>query len=224
MASILNKFKIINNISTKEKVDLNDGDDLKQEIRKNFKVSSSIIDNFIENTILVDIEKEEYYFYHLTNFIYKVEKSKIKNYSFYLFRQINEQILFNKFNIKYNALFIIFNLEKNFSEDLIVKLTGIIEKMEEDIKIYILGYYDPENNKIITEEKIKNSFVTEKNEPIEYKYKEIELNKEKQSQLSEVNKYIEALLKDIYKEEKDNNRIVGMRNIDENADSRCILI
>ena len=61
-------FLDINNIIADEIVDMKDGDDIKHEVKEKFEFLSSIINNFIDNHILVDIEKEENYIFHLTSF------------------------------------------------------------------------------------------------------------------------------------------------------------
>ena len=214
-------YKIIfldfNNIITEENVELKDGDDLKKEIKEKFEVSSWIIDNFIENHILVDIEKEENYIYHLTSFIYRIEKNKTKAYKFYLFRQIDEHI-----NIEPNACFIIFDLEKKISTQLIDKLKGIFDNIIKYIKLYILGYYKSKNN-IVTEIEGIEAFLIDDKEAIEPKYLVIELNKENQEEVGKINKHIEDMLKDIYNE---NNTMGGKRKDkgESMAQSGCILI
>jgi hypothetical protein len=88
-------FLDINNIIADEIVYMKDGDDIKHEVKEKFVFLSSIINNFIDNHILVDIEKEENYIFHLTSFIYQIEKCMTKCYKFYLFRQISQNLNIN---------------------------------------------------------------------------------------------------------------------------------
>ena len=52
-------FLDVNNIILDEKAEIKDGDELKKEIKEKFEFIDSIINHFIENQILIDIEKEE---------------------------------------------------------------------------------------------------------------------------------------------------------------------
>jgi len=204
-------FLDINNIIPEENVELKDGDDLKPEIKEKCKVINSILDNFIENNILVDVEKEEKYSFQITSFIYRLDKTTIKTYKFYLFRQINEHI-----NIDLSAFCILFNLEKECSKELVETLIGFIEKID-NIKICIFGYYKSKNNIVTTKENIEELFTDENDAPIDHKYLEIDLNKDSQNQ---VNKYIGELMQEIYNE---GGKKINDRG-DRNAQSGCILI
>jgi len=204
-------FLDINNIIPEENVELTDGDDLKPEIKEKCEVINSILDNFIENNILVDVEKEEKYSFQVTSFIYRLDKTTIKTYKFYLFRQINENI-----NIDISAFCIFFNLEKECSKELVETLIGLIEKMD-IINICILGYYKSKNNIVTTKENIEELLKDENGTPIDHKYLEIELNKESENQ---VNEYIGELMKEIYNEGGKKINDIG----DRNAQSGCILI
>ena len=215
-----NSYKIIfldiNNIIEEENVELKDNDELKPEIKEKFKISSSIIDNFIENHILVDVEKEEKFSYHLTSFIHRIDKNKIKTYQFYLFRQIVEDI-----NIDFNACLIILNEEKELPIELLNKIIAIIsENKIYNLKISFLGYYKIKDSIITTEEKIEQLF-NEKNILTEYKYHEINLNNQDPNEVKKINDCIEELMKEIYEEN------IGKKRKDKgdnNADSNCILI
>ena len=210
-------FLDVNNIIAEENVELKDDDEeLKPEIKKKFEVASWIIDNFIKNHILVDVEKEENFIYHLTSFINKIEKNKtktLKTYQFYLFRKISEQI-----NIKPHACFILFDLEKELPNKLLDKLMGILENIINNIKIYILGYYRSKNNIVTKKEKIVGFFGDEIEE-IENKYLDVELNNENKSQI--INEHIEKLMDEIFEE----NCILGGKKVNDTmAQSGCILI
>ena len=209
-------FLDINNIIGEKNVELKNDDELKPEIKEKFGISSSIIDNFIENHILVDIEKEENYSYHLTSFIYKIDKNKIKTYKFYLYRQINEEI-----NTEFNACLILINSEKELPIQLLNKIMAIITKKKIDnLKISILGYYKS-NNSIITNDKIIDKLFKEKNILIDYKYLEVDLNKQNLKGENEITTFIEELMNEIY---EDNNGKIRKDKGENNSESNCILI
>ena len=209
-------FLDINNIIEEENVELKDNDELKPEIKEKFKISSSIIDTFIENHILVDVEKEEKFSYHLTSFIHRIDKNKIKTYKFYLFRQIVEDI-----NIDSNACLIILNEEKELPIELLNKIIAIIsENKIYNLKISFLGYYKIKDSIITTEGNIEQLF-NEKNILTDYKYTKVDLNNQDINEVKKINDCIEELMKEIYEEN------IGKKRKDKgdnNADSNCILI
>ena len=189
-------FLDINNIIADEIVDMKDGDDIKQEIKEKFEFLSSIINNFIDNHILVDIEKEENYIFHLTSFIYQIEKGMTKCYKFYLFRQISENL---NINIECNAFFIIINLEKQHSKELLERLIENINNSG-NVNIYFLGYYKSKNDIVITKKDIEDLFIDQDNF-VEHKYLEININENQEEVNEKMDKYIEELMNDIYLEE-----------------------
>ena len=214
-------FLDINNIISDEIVDIKDGDELRPEVKKNFQFMTSIINQFIDNHILVDIENEENFIFQLTSFIFQVETGLMKKYKFYLFRQLSESI-----NIDIDALFIIINLEKEYSKDLVEK---IIEDATNNskVKIYVLGYYKSINDIVITKDKISNLFTDQ--EKIDYKYNEIDLTNGNKDDINEqIDKYIEKMMLDIYSEEKGKNseEINQAESLgkDGNSDSHCNII
>ena len=211
-------FLDINNIIGEKNVELKNDDELKPEIKEKFEISSSIIDNFIENHILVDVEKEENYIYHLTSFIYKIDKNKIKTYKFYLYRQIDEKI-----NIEFNACLILINLEKELPIELLNKIMAIITHKEIfNLKISILGYYKSNDSKITTSEYI-DQLINEKNADIDYKYLEVDLNKQDLKEVNEITTFIEELAKEIYEDNNGTGRKKREKG-ENNAASNCILI
>ena len=211
-------FLDINNIIGEKNVELKNDDELKPEIKEKFEISSSIIDNFIENHILVDVEKEENYIYHLTSFIYKIDKNKIKTYKFYLYRQIDENI-----NIEFNAFLILINLEKELPIELLNKIMAIITHKEIfNLKISILGYYKSNDSKITTSEYI-DQLINEKNADIDYKYLEVDLNKQDLKEVNEITNFIEELVKEIYEDNNGTGRKKREKG-ENNAASNCILI
>ena len=214
-------FLDINNIISDEIVEIKDGEELKPEVKNNFQFMTSIINQFIDNHILVDIENEENFIFQLTSFIFQVETGLMKKYKFYLFRQLSESI-----NIDIDALFIIINLEKEYSKDLVEK---IIEDATNNskVKIYVLGYYKSINDIVITKDKISNLFTDQ--EKIDYKYNEIDLTNGNKDDINEqIDKYIEKMMLDIYSEEKGKNseEINQAESLgkDGNSDSHCNII
>ena len=218
-------FLDINNIIADEIVDMKDGDDIKQEVKEKFEFLSSIINNFIDNHILVDIEKEENYIFHLTSFIYQIEKGRTKCYKFYLFRQISENL---NINIECNAFFIIINLEKQYSKDLLERLIENINNSG-NINIYFLGYYKSKNDIVITKKDIEDLFI-DQDSFVEHKYLEININENQEEVNEKMDKYIEELMNDIYLEEmamnigSTSNRIKNYDRGENNSNSGCTLI
>ena len=164
-------FLDINNIILDEKVEINNDDELKIEIKEKFEFIESIINNFIENHILVDIEDEEKNLVKMTSFIYQIEKGVMKTYKFFLFRKIMDEI----FNIEVDAFFVVVDLEKDSSKLLKTIIDEIIKGT--NIKFYILGFYKSKSDIKISKEKLEDLF--EDKEQIEYKYSEIYFNKYK---------------------------------------------
>ena len=217
-------FFDINNIITNEKEQIKEGDELKNEIKEKFVFINSIIDNFIDNHILVDVEKEEKFSVYQTSFIYQIENGIMQNFRFFLFRQIINDI----FNIEVDAFFIVLNLEKNNNKELLEKLfSHIINNCK--IKVYFLGIYESNNNIITTKENISDLFIDEE-QPIDYKYKEININKEKDDINEKIDKFIEEAMLDVYTIEKENNfegsskGTIGKDRNDNNSVSGCLII
>ena len=215
-------FLDINNIISDEIVEIKDGEELKPEVKENFEFITSIINQFIENHILVDVENEENFVFQLTSFIFQVETGLMKKYNFYLFRQLNESI-----NIDIDALFIIINLEKEYSKDLVEK---IIEDATNNskVKLYVLGYYKSVNDIIITKDKIANLF-TDQEQKIDFKYNQINITNENMGDINDIiDKYIEKMMLDIFSEEKGKNLDEGqtesLARQDSNSDSHCIIL
>ena len=125
-------FKIIffdiNKTIIDEKKVIKDGDELKKEIKERFKFLDSIINNFIDTHLLIDVENEEKFSLKQTYFIYQIEKGVTKSYYFYLVRKLDIKI----FNNIINAVFIIIDLEKDNSIEL---LGRILSKTEDNTLI-----------------------------------------------------------------------------------------
>ncbi len=210
-------FLDINNIILDEKVEINNDDELKIEIKEKFEFIESIINNFIENHILVDIEEEEKNLVKMTSFIYQIEKGVMKTYKFFLFRKIMDEI----FNIEVDAFFVVVDLEKDSSKLLKTIIDEIIKGT--NIKFYILGFYKSKSDIKISKEKLEDLF--EDKEQIEYKYSEINNNEEKDEIQQKIDKFIEQAMFDIYLTEKEGNgNLKNDKNQIDKAASKCIIM
>ena len=210
-------FLDINNIILDEKVEINNDDELKIEIKEKFEFIESIINNFIENHILVDIEEEEKNLVKMTSFIYQIEKGVMKTYKFFLFRKIMDEI----FNIEVDAFFVVVDLEKDSSKLLKTIIDEIIKGT--NIKFYILGFYKSKSDIKISKEKLEDLF--EDKEQIEYKYSEINNNEEKDEIQQKIDKFIEQAMLDIYLTEKEGNgNLKNDKNQIDKAASKCIIM
>ena len=210
-------FLDINNIILDEKVEINNDDELKIEIKEKFEFIESIINNFIENNILVDIEDEEKNLVKMTSFIYQIEKGVMKTYKFFLFRKIMDEI----FNIEVDAFFVVVDLEKDSSKLLNTIIDEIIKGT--NIKFYILGFYKSKSDIKISKEKLEDLF--EDKEQIEYKYSEINNNEEKDEIQQKIDKFIEQAMLDIYLTEKEGNgNLKNDKNQIDKAASKCIIM
>ena len=210
-------FLDINNIILDEKVEINNDDELKIEIKEKFEFIESIINNFIENHILVDIEDEEKNLVKMTSFIYQIEKGVMKTYKFFLFRKIMDEI----FNIEVDAFFVVIDLEKDSSKLLKTIIDEIIKGT--NIKFYILGFYKSKSDIKISKEKLEDLF--EDKEQIEYKYSEINNNEEKDEIQQKIDKFIEQAMLDIYLTEKEGNgNLKNDKNQIDKAASKCIIM
>ena len=210
-------FLDINNIILDEKVEINNDDELKIKIKEKFEFIESIINNFIENHILVDIEEEEKNLVKMTSFIYQIEKGVMKTYKFFLFRKIMDEI----FNIEVDAFFVVVDLEKDSSKLLKTIIDEIIKGT--NIKFYILGFYKSKSDIKISKEKLEDLF--EDKEQIEYKYSEINNNEEKDEIQQKIDKFIEQAMFDIYLTEKEGNgNLKNDKNQIDKAASKCIIM
>ena len=144
-------FLDINNIIFDEIFEINEGENLKEEVKEKFEFISSIIKNFVDNHILVDIENEENYIFQSTSFIYQIENEIMKKYKFFLFRKFNENV-----NIEVDAFFIILDLEKEYSKESFEKIIDIIIN-NSTLKIYILGIYRSKKYIVIAKKLLKIS-------------------------------------------------------------------
>lgn len=218
-------FLDINNIILDEKIKLEDGDELRKDIQEKFEFIHSIIDNFKNNQILIDLETEEKYSVQQNGFIYQIEEGVMQNYKFILYRQLINNI----FNFEIEAFFIVIDLEKEFVNELLEK---IINKISENtkIKMYILGIYKSKNDVKVTKEKIDDLFVDQK-QTIDYKYIEVNINDDKEDINQKIDNFIEEAMLDVYKAEKESDNFevpkkkkFSNKETDNVADSVCMII
>lgn len=204
-------FKIIffdiNKTIIDEKKVIKDGDELKKEIKERFKFLDSIINNFIDTHLLIDVENEEKFSLKQTYFIYQIEKGVTKSYYFYLVRKLDIKI----FNNIINAVFIIIDLEKDNSIELLKSLFEI-NKNNEKLKIYMIGTYKEKEEIKLNRENIIELFI---DQPYEYKYMQININNENNSYIDKkIGKFIEEAMYDVYLGEngEDNIKIIKKSN------------
>ena len=91
-----------------------------------------------------------------------------------------------------------------------------------NLKISILGYYKSNDSKITTSEYI-DQLINEKNADIDYKYLEVDLNKQDLKEVNEITNFIEELVKEIYEDNNGTGRKKREKG-ENNAASNCILI
>ena len=199
-------FLDINNIIFDEIFEINEGENLKEEVKEKFEFISSIIKNFVDNHILVDIENEENYIFQSTSFIYQIENEIMKKYKFFLFRKFNENV-----NIQIDAFFIIMDLEKEYSKESFEKIIDIIIN-NSTLKIYILGIYRSKNDIVITKEIIED-FLKKQNCQIDHKYTEININNEDKDEINDtIEKFIEEAMFDVHIKVKEDKIKDGINN------------
>ena len=198
---------------------------LRKDIKEKFEFIHSIIDNFKNNQILIDLETEEKYSVQQNSFIYQIEEGVMQNYKFILYRQLINNI----FNFEIEAFFIVIDLEKEFVNELLEK---IINKISENtkIKMYILGIYKSKNDVKVTKEKIDDLFVDQK-QTIDYKYIEVNNNDDKEDINQKMDNFIEEAMLDVYKAEKESDNFevpkkkkFSNKETDNVADSVCMII
>ena len=218
-------FLDVNNIILDEKAEIKDGDELKKEIKEKFEFTDSIINHFIENQILIDIEKEEKYLVKRSSFIYQIDNGIMKKYQFLLLRKIIKDI----FNIEIDAIFLVLDLEKGSDEELLKQL---VEKIinNSKTKLYFLGIYKSKNKIEIKKENIFDLFI-DQDQQVDHKYTEININNEDKDEINEaIDKFIEEAMFDVYISEKEKN-FEGLKKVkaiddknEDNSISGCVII
>ena len=129
-----------------------------------------IIEHFLNNNIIIDLEKEEFEKFYLYSFIYQVQKGIARQCKFYLFNGLCEEA----FEFDSDGIFIFCDLYKEKTKELLEELIEYIKKKcPQDIKLFIVGIISSKNKdnsiKVDVSELLKE-------EEIDYKYKEINLN------------------------------------------------
>ena len=218
-------FLDVNNIILDEKAEIKDGDELKKEIKEKFEFTDSIINHFIENQILIDIEKEEKYSVKRNSFIYQIDNGIMKKYQFLLLRKIIKDI----FNIEIDAIFLVLDLEKGSDEELLKQL---VEKIinNSKTKLYFLGIYKSKNKIEIKKENIFDLFI-DQDQQVDHKYTEININNEDKDEINEaIDKFIEEAMFDVYISETEKN-FEGLKKVkaiddknENNSISGCVII
>ena len=212
----------IENMPVRKSFLANNVDELEIEIKEKFKFIESIINNFVENHILIDIEIEEKNLIKMTSFIYQTEKGVMKNYKFFIFRKIEDEM----FNNDVDAFFLVVDLEKDSKKLLEALISEIIKKAK--INLYFLGYYKSKNDIKITKDEIEDLIENDAQE-IEYKYSEIDINNEDKDEINhKINEFIEQAMSDIYVSEKDDNskkdKMENDKDVNNFSGSHCKII
>ena len=179
----------------------NEGNENKSEIfNKENSLSYHIIEHFIINNIIIDLEKEECGKFHIYSFIYQIQKGIAKQCKFYLFNDLCEEA----FKIDSNGIFIFCELNNEKTKEFIEELIEYVKKTcPQDIKLFIVGIISSRNqnklNKIDIPELIKE-------EEIDYKYKEINLN-DNQNNINNHKNNINNVKNNIILDDKNDNNI-----------------
>ena len=192
----------------------NEGNENKSEIfNKENSLSYHIIEHFIINNIIIDLEKEECGKFHIYSFIYQIQKGIAKQCKFYLFNDLCEEA----FKIDSNGIFIFCELNNEKTKEFIEELIEYVKKTcPQDIKLFIVGIISSRNqnnlNKIDIPELIKE-------EEIDYKYKEINLN-DNQNNINNHKNNINNVKNNIILDDKNDNNIEKEVNNKEDEDNQ----
>ena len=181
---------------------------IKKIPKKEKLIPYKIIEHFLYNIILIDLEIEESEKFNTYSFIYQVQRGIAKQCKLYLFKSLCQEA----FNVNSNGLFIFCELQNEKTEELLDKLIEFIKKTSiKDIKLYIIGVMYPNKKNLLTEENIKNLF---DEEGIDYKYDEIIINPNNNSKLDD-SKSNNNISIDIKNEDNNINNIINIKNEDE---------
>lgn len=191
-------LKDSNEGNNEENNENDENDENKSEIfNKENSLSYKIIEHFLSNNIIIDLEKEECGKFNIFSFIYQVQKGIAKQCKFYLFNGVCEEA----FNIDSNGIFILCILNNEKTKELFEKVIEYVKKTcPQDIKLFIVGIISSKNknnlNKLDIPELIKE-------EDIDYKYKEINLSDNHNNGENNINNE----KKNIILEDKNDNNI-----------------
>ena len=158
-------------------------------------LSYKAITHFLENHIILDMEKEENEDYNEYSFIYQIQKGITKQCKFYLFSRVTQE----SFTIDSNSLLIFYDLEDENSKELSKKVIENIKKIcQQDIRIYIFGIINGNKECVLDQESIINLY---KEEDINIKYNQISIKEDN------INKNNEGIKNDNLND-KDNNKSI----------------
>ena len=159
-------FIDINNFDEKEE---KEKEKKEEDSKKKKTILFKILDHFIENAIMIDIETKENEYYYEYSFIYQIEKGIAKQFKFHLFTKLKQDFIIDS-----NALFILCDLENKKTKSLLeIMIENIKNIYLKGFKTYILGIKRTNNKTALNENKITAMFV---NEDIEVEYKEVNFN------------------------------------------------
>ena len=189
----------------------NEDDENNSEIfNKENSLSYKIIKHFINNNIIIDLEKEECGKFFIYSFIYQIQKGVARQCKFYLFNGLCEEA----FKIDSNGIFIFCELNNEKTKELFEKFIEYVKKTcPQDIKLFIVGIISSRNqnnlNKIDIPELLKE-------EEIDYKYKEINLNDNQNNNINDENNINNEKNNIILDDKNDNNIENKVNKEDEN--------
>ena len=213
-------FIDINNINLK----LNNDNPQNEIVEKKDEelLSKKIISHFIDNNILIDLEKKENEFFLQYSFIFKTGNNTSCGCKFFYFNKVYNE----KFNID-KPLFIFCDIGDSKTLTLLKEFIEYIKKSDsKDVKISILGIKKSKNVNNLKKEVIIKLF---NDEELDFKYNEFDLsenfneNEEEDEEIfEEIDKTIEVEIITLHNCEEVNH-IVGEK-MDEEArqnSSKC---
>ena len=162
--------------------------------KKDTTLPQKFIEHFLDNNILIDLEKEDNEYFNSYSFIYQIEKGITKQCKFYLFNTLYQK----SFTIDSNGLFVFCELNNMKSKNSLEKLIEYIKKTcSNDIKLFIIGIIYLNKQSVFTKENIDEIF---KDEDLKFNYNEITLNIKDKEQINNI--------------DNENNNINNINNIE----------